>query len=164
MHLVLRSSRAKGDWSFWKPRNRKAINRIIDKFSRKYGVKVHSMANVGNHLHFQIKLSSRYGYKPFIRAVTGAISMAITGASRWNSVGAKPNLKSEKRIRATTKRSGPSLRFWDYRPFTRVVLGLRAYLKLKDYIEINRLEGEGFQRPQARFFIAWDRAKAFDSG
>jgi REP element-mobilizing transposase RayT len=138
MHLILKSLLATGEWSFWKPQNKNEIKRIISKFSNKYGIKIISMANVGNHLHFQIKLSNRYTFKPFIRAITSAIAMAITGASRWNKL---------------------DIVFWDRRPFTRVVQGFKAYLNLKDYIEINRLEGFGFQKPQARFFFAWNQLK-----
>src|ERR1700689_5388498 len=70
MHLVLKSSKAVGDWSFWKPGNKEEIRKIIRKFSNKYGIKILSLANVGNHLHFQIKLYNIHTYKPFIRAVT----------------------------------------------------------------------------------------------
>lgn len=112
MHLVLRSTRAKGEWSFRRPRNEALINRIVDKFAVIYGVRVVSMANVGNHLHLQIKLSNRFGYRPFIRAVTSAIAMAVTGVNRWtknqeNAPGQRTRKKREK--------------FWDYRPYTRVV-------------------------------------------
>jgi REP element-mobilizing transposase RayT len=145
-HLILRSTKATGVWSFSLPKNRNKIRQIISKFSQKYGIKIVSMANVGNHLHFQIKLTNRFTYKRFIRAVTSAIAMVVTGASRWNRLKTKP-----------------SDRFWDRRPFTRVVVGLRAFLNLKDYIEINRLEGFGFQKPQARFFFAWNQLKEVDT-
>src|SRR5271154_6007642 len=99
MHLILRSTKATGPWSFWKPKNKAEIQRIVSKFSQKYGIKICSLANVGNHLHFQIKLSNRFTYKPFIRAITSAIAMAVTGASRW-----KPLKKTWED------------RFWDERP------------------------------------------------
>jgi REP element-mobilizing transposase RayT len=142
LHLVLRSTKAKGGWSFAKTQNRKKIDELLRRFAKKYGVKVLSYANVGNHLHFHVKLSNRYLYAPFIRALTGAIAMAITGASRW-----KP---------------GKS-RFWDYRPFTRVVKSFRAFLNLKDYIRINRLEGCGYSRSQARFVVSSKPARAYDT-
>ncbi len=145
MHLVLRSSKAKGDWSFRRPANKLKIRQIVTKFSEKYGIKILSLANVGNHLHFHIKLSNRYTYKCFIRAITAAIAMAVSGTSRWNP------LKKE-----------PKDRFWDYRPFTRVIIGFRAFLNLRDYIEINELEGFGFQRPQAKFFLKWHQLKILD--
>jgi REP element-mobilizing transposase RayT len=135
MHLVLRSSKAVGDWSFKGKRNEFRIQSIIKKFSVKYGVRVISLANVGNHLHFQIKLTNRYTYNPFIRAMTAAIAMAVTGSSRWNP------LKKE-------------AKFWDYRPFTRIIRGFRSLLNLQDYIRVNQLEGYGNTRQQARLILA----------
>lgn len=137
MHMVLRSTLARGAWSFRK--HDRKIKDIVRKFSLKYGVRVISMANAGNHLHLQIQLSNRHTYRPFVRALTGALAMAITGASRWVN-----SLKGKK--------------FWDYRPFTRIVHGFRAFLTLRDYLHINRLEGWGYTRDQAHFLIEWDRA------
>ena len=74
MHLVLRSSRATGEWSFRRTANRKKVEGSINKFSAKFKVKVLSLANVGNHLHFHIQLTNRFTYKPFIRAITAAIA------------------------------------------------------------------------------------------
>lgn len=140
LHLILKSSVAKGTWSFRYQANPIRIKKIILKFANKYGVTVHSLANVGNNLHMQIKLSNRYGYQPFIRAVTGAIAMAITGASRWKKL---PN----------------KLKFWDYRPFSRVVIGWRALLTLNDYIEVNKWESEGYGREQARLIVKASRRR-----
>lgn len=134
IHLVLRSTKAKGPFSFKNPRNDRAIKAIVDKFSRKYGVGILSLANVGNHLHFQIKLENRQSYKPFIRAITAAIAMAVTGVSRWH----KSKLEGK---------------FWDYRPFTRVVMSYAGFLNLKSYIEINQLEGLGVDRLSAYVMI-----------
>jgi REP element-mobilizing transposase RayT len=142
MHLNLRSSKAVGQRSFRTPANEKKIAEIVGRFSKKYSIKIHSMANVGNHLHFQIKLANRFTYKPFIRAITAAIAMAITGASRW-----KP-LKKQ-----------PSDHFWDRRPFTRVVQSFKGFLNLRDYIEINQLEGLGANRSEARMIIADARVR-----
>lgn len=141
MHLVLRSSKAVGAWSFKRPHHAARIRQLTDKFAVRYGVRVFSMANVGNHLHFHLRLTNRFTYRPFIRALTAAIAMAVSGASRW-----KPLKKS------------PGDRFWDYRPFTRVVQGFRGFLGLREYIRINALEGYGYQRTQARFILAWDAA------
>ena len=184
MHLVLRSSKARGELSFWKPKNKNEIKRIISKFSGKYGVKVLSMANVGNHLHFQIKLSNRYGYFAFIRAITAAIAMAVTNVSRWNSLGSATwqralesrvnALSTGEALPATPGRSAAGSApvgahrdarsrssFWDYRPFTRVVMGLRAFLNLRDYIRVNEFEGFGFKRADAKFFLRWFDADGF---
>ena len=135
MHLVLRSAKAKGDWSFKKHDRR--IREIIEKFSNKYGVKVLSLANVGNHLHFQLKLSRHHLWNPFIRAVTAAITIAVTGNNRWNTGWSRENKG----------------KFWDYRPFTRVVQSWRGFLNLRDYLHINQLEGMGHSRQVARWIV-----------
>lgn len=119
IHLVLRSSKAKQQWSFLRQDNKHKIQMIINKFAHKYGVQILSLANVGNHLHFHIKLTTRFGYKPFIRAITSAIAIAITKRSRWNKINVK---------------------FWDYRPFTRIVFGRGGLKRIQDYIKINQLQ------------------------
>jgi REP element-mobilizing transposase RayT len=129
---VLRSTKAKGALSFLK--HRASIERILHKFSAKNGVKILALANVGNHLHLEIRLSTRHSYRAFIRAITAAIAMAVQGKSRWNKIEEK---------------------FWDYRPFTRIVLGYRVLLGLKDYIEINELEGQGIVRSKSRLALGW---------
>lgn len=134
MHLVLRSTKAVGRWSFLKPHNKKRIQEILKKFATKYGVKIISFANVGIHLHLQIKLSNRYTYKPFIRAITGAIAMAVTQASRW-----KKNILKD--------------RFWNCRPFTCVVKSLAAFRNLQNYIRLNKMEGLGIAHVEARWIL-----------
>ena len=144
MHLVLRSSKAKGEWSFLRKKNYLAIESILVRFSARHGVRILHAANVGNHLHLHIRLDSRRSYRPFIRAVTAAIMMAVTGRSRWS-----------KRVQSKGATSQPvsAQKFWDYRPFTRIVVGFRAVLGLRDYIAINRLEGSGVSRETARVLV-----------
>jgi hypothetical protein len=137
MHLVMRSSRAVGSLSFRLPKNSKCIDQILGKFSKKYSVKILSTGNAGNHLHFHIQLLYRDSYRPFIRAISSAIALAVTGVSRWNRAGDLRKMK-----------------FWDRRPFTRILSGFRDRLALKDYIEINQLEGFGNSRGDARDIIA----------
>lgn len=136
MHLILWSSKARGDWSFKKPNNERSIRAILKTFSEKYGIKIISAANVGNHIHLQVKLANRHTYRPFIRAITSAIAMAVTGINRWTKIG-----------------DGKRLQFWDRRPFSRIIQGYRAFLNLKDYIKINVLEGHGVTRENARMIV-----------
>jgi hypothetical protein len=133
MHLVLKSSKAKGAWSFTRFDNDYKIREIVERFSEKYGVKILSLANVGNHLHFHMKLSNRFTYRAFIRAVTSAITMAITGASRFKPLQEK---------------------FWDYRPFTRIIESFKDFLGVEDYLEVNSLESIGMKRGHATWIIA----------
>lgn len=150
MHFVLRSTQATGAWSF--TRHRQKIHQIIQKFGQKFGVKVHSMANVGNHLHLHLQFTSRLTYKPFIRAITAAIMMAVTKSSRWN----------QPRNVSMNSNGSRNTRFWDRRPFSRIVQSFRAQLTLKDYIAINHLEGFGYDRSEARGWV--DYLIVFESG
>ncbi len=147
MHLVLRSTKAKGQWSFLRLENGKKIRTIVEKFANKHGVKIISLANVGNHLHFHIKLSNRHSYRPFIRAITSAIAMAVTGRNRWTADAAKRDKSS------TNRSSSAAEKFWDRRPFTRIVQSYLGYLKLSDYIKLNRWEGFGVAKSQARLLL-----------
>ena len=135
IHLVLRSSKAIGAWSFRRAQNRRKVESALRKFSQRFAVRILSMANVGNHLHLQIQLTNRFTYRPFIRALTAAIAMAITGRNRW------------------TKNKAEKVKFWDYRPYTRIVVGFRALLGLRDYIRINAWEGYGYDRREAEFIV-----------
>ncbi|MGE4133979.1 MAG: hypothetical protein AB7F86_20245, partial [Bdellovibrionales bacterium] len=117
------------------PDNKKKDRSIVHKFSNKYGVRIHSLANVGNHLNFHLQLTNRHTYKPFIRALTASIAMAVTGVNRW------------------TKRSGQKAKFWDYRPYTKVVMSLRQFLNLRDYVQINQYEGYGVERATATYLV-----------
>lgn len=141
MHLVLRSTKAKGELSFLASKNKRVVEAIVSKFAKKYGVQINKFANVGNHLHLWFKLGNRHAYKPFIRALTAAIAMAVTGRSRWNR--------------------GDGTRFWDRRPFSRIIdCGFRAVQTISDYLRINQLEGSGFARDVARIIVS----KEFSSG
>ena len=135
MHLILKSSRARGDWSFSSPQNRQKTNEILEKFSRKHGVRVLDRADAGNHIHLTIQIKNRFLYRPFIQALTSALMMAITGTSRWSKpLGAK--------------------KFWDHRPYSRIVAaGKKAFETLRDYLEINRLQGRGRTREEAEFEV-----------
>lgn len=146
MHLVLRSSKATGAMSFRAPKNRRRVAEIVNKFTTKYAVKVISFANVGNHLHFHLKFANRQTYRPFIRAMTAAIAMAITGRNRWTHTKLDEN-QAKKRKGAM---GSYPWKFWDYRPFTRIVIGLRDLLGITDYLRINQLEGLGFPPDAAK--------------
>lgn len=130
MHIVLRSTLATGNWSFRK--RPQLIERLIYKYAKKYGVKVYEFANVGNHIHMHVKLGNRFTYAAFIRALTGAIALAVTGANKFKKL---------------------ARRFWDRRPYTRIVKSRRAVLNLRDYMEINELEGDGCPRQDAEAAI-----------
>jgi len=132
MHLVLRSTQAKGKMSFYL--HKKAVDQILQNFADKYQIELKSSANVGNHIHLHIKLTNRKTYIQFIRAVTAAIMMKVTGFCRDRP---KPL----------------NFQFWDRRPFTKIVSSITAFQNLVDYIQINVFESMGYTRSEARYEV-----------
>lgn len=117
LHLVLKSSAAKGKMSFLT--HKVAVDRIIVRNAKKFGVRIHDRVNVGNHLHLVLSFPSREAFQRFLKTVTGLIARHITGARKGKPFGR---------------------RFWDYTAFTRVIVGHRAYLSARNYVEKNRIE------------------------
>jgi REP element-mobilizing transposase RayT len=143
MHLVIRSTKARGEWSFLKPKNKSRIRQIIHKHAHRNQIRLESIANVGNHLHLHIQLKRNHNYQAFIRAITGAIALAVMGLKFLKTRAKKSVIKH-------------SDRFWDYRPFTIFVNTKRHILNMRDYMQINQLEGIGFNRVNARFLLAYE--------
>lgn len=119
IHLVLRSTKATGTQSFRHHSKQARVHRLIQSHCRKFGISLQQFANAGNHLHLLIRLPKRHVYPRFIRGLTGALALAQTGASKI------AKLKT---------------RFWDFRPFTRVVQSRRGYQVARDYVLLNQLE------------------------
>jgi hypothetical protein len=96
---------------------------------------------VGNHIHLSLEVSSRENYRKFIRAVSAAIMMQVTGYSRW-------------------KKAPAHFQFWDARPFSRLLTSWKEVITLKKYLELNRWEGTGVKRAEARQWLnlIWSHA------
>jgi REP element-mobilizing transposase RayT len=121
LHLVLRSSRAVGEWSFLRAKNRTQIDSILENSAKRYGIRVIGFENVGNHLHLLIQGKNRALLQAFLRTLPAKIALAITQAKRGNRVG----------------------RFFDQLVFTRVVEWGRDFLRTKRYFWKNKLEACG---------------------
>lgn len=122
MHLVLRSSKAKGQFSFGH-KNAGRVRQIVDAHCSRYGVKLIEYSNNFNHLHMLLRFPSRAVYLRFIRSITGHIALAVTKANK--NEGLKTILGGK---------------FWDFRPFTRVIRSWRGYRVALDYVTLNQLE------------------------
>lgn len=132
MHLILKSTQAKGAWSFLRPRNKAIVALAVRRYAEMFGVKIYSSANAGNHLHFHLKFHSHSMYKSFVRGLAGAIALKVTGSSKL-----KP-LKE---------------RFWTQTPYTRFVFGVTDFMRMSDYIKVNQLEGFGHSRGFAEYVV-----------
>src|SRR5205814_2068237 len=67
LHLVLKSSRAKGEWSMLSPKHEGWIEREVERVARRFRVKVYRFVNVGNHLHLLVHVTRKADFKGFLR-------------------------------------------------------------------------------------------------
>ena len=67
LHVVLRSSNARGQLSMLSPSHCNHIRNLMDRLKTRWGVSVYRYANVGNHLHLLIRAKSRSDWQGFIR-------------------------------------------------------------------------------------------------
>lgn len=122
MHLVMRSSRAKGPWSFLHRRNKAPIHGLLLDVCERYSVKLYKFENVGNHLHLIVRFASRRDMRAFLRVFGQGVMFLVTGA----------------------RKGSPKGRFFDAIAYTRVVNWGREFNTLKNYLWKNALEALGF--------------------
>lgn len=77
IHVVLWSSQAKGQKSFIRKENRILLVKTLEQTAQRFGVKIYRIGNAGNHLHLIVKLTNRFLYAGFIRALTGALALKL---------------------------------------------------------------------------------------
>ncbi|MGE0632576.1 MAG: transposase [Pseudobdellovibrionaceae bacterium] len=123
IHLVLKGTLALKKWSFRLPRNHKIISELIFQFSKAYGIRIEQKAIQYDHVHLLVRVPYRTLYKRFIRRLSGQIAMYVTDA--------RDSAKSLKK---------EGLRFFKYRPFSRVVRGWKAYKTARNYVILNEQE------------------------
>jgi Transposase IS200 like len=105
LHLVFKSSRAKGDWSLRRFKHVEHIKKLTYSLAKQNQVKIIEYANAGNHLHLLVHAKDRNGFKSFTRTLTGLIARLVTGAKKGSPIRGK---------------------FWDSLFFSRVVEWGRA--------------------------------------
>ncbi len=137
LHLVLKSKYALGSKSMLQKKNALHINFLVRKQAQKFGVKIYEFVNVGNHLHLVIRVGNRQLYSSFIRSITGLIARHVMGAERGRSLDLPCESKTSKK-------------FWEARPFTRLIAWGKDYLFVKKYMDKNRDQAAPHQH-----FKAW---------
>lgn len=154
IHLVLKSEQAIGPRSMLRPHNAKKIEVIVRYHAKASGITIYQLVNVGNHLHIVLRITNLFLYDRFIRSVTGLIARHVTNRERGEGrkfLSLAQLMKTESR--GLTAQSD-SRRFWQARPFTRLIAWGRDYTYIKNYMDKNRDQANPRQ-----YFIAW----GFDS-
>jgi len=127
IHLVLRSSRARGRWSLLTRDNARRIEKLLNACAKKHRIQVYRFVNVGNHLHLLIRttasgyLAAKQDFQGFVREFAGSIAFQVTGAKKANAKG----------------------RFWDKTLYSRLVSWGREFKRVTEYFTKNFLEARG---------------------
>jgi REP element-mobilizing transposase RayT len=127
LHVVLRSSIARGDQSMLRSKYCQPIHDFAHELAERWGVRIYRFANVGNHIHLLLKVPSRAVWRRFIRELAGGIAVIVTGARKG------AGLKKNERGRG----------FWDELVFTRIVKFGRDFFGVKNYLAKNLFEAAG---------------------
>lgn len=134
IHLVLKSDKAKGLYSFLTLKNKPLIDRILKEKGKRFGIKIAEYVNIGNHLHIKIRITSREGFQKFLIAITSLIARKITGAKKGKKFG----------------------KFWQGLAFTRVVKSAFEELQLSGYFEANRRQASHNYRERDLFLTEFN--------
>lgn len=142
LHVVLRSSKARGELSLLHPKHCNAIERHVQKTAKRCGVRVYRFANVGNHLHLLVKVPSRPAWKRFAKQLSGGIAQIVTGARKGAALNVPMN-RSVSEFKDDSLPESAQRAFWDHLLFTRIVSFGRDFNGVAKYLIKNLFEAAG---------------------
>jgi putative transposase len=135
IHLIFKANREYIRGGFRTHRRFQLLHAIVQKYSRHFWVRIEQISIQGDHIHILIRCYRRSKYLDFFRVVAGQI------AQRFQQEG----LMIRHHAMTDTPRNGEKVartqvKLWKYRPFTRVVVGWKAYKTVRDYVQLNEQE------------------------
>ena len=112
---------------------------ILKKYSVHFFVKIEQYTVQNDHIHLIIKAYQTSSLHNFCRVVAGQIAQRLQ--KEGLATVSLPGIKDETLPR--WKRQHLFTRLWKYRPYTRMVIGFKPLLILKDYLKLNEIEALG---------------------
>jgi putative transposase len=114
---------------------------MIRIYAKKFFIQIEQVSIQNNHIHLLIRTTRRSLYLHFFRVVAGQIAQTCHRFGLCSG-----HLK--KRVTDTPeeggqKTEGKKISLWKHRPFSRIVKGRRAYIIIKNYIQLNEMEATG---------------------
>jgi REP element-mobilizing transposase RayT len=134
LHVVMRSSKAKGQFSMLHPKHCNGIEKFVHKTAKRWGVRVHRFANVGNHLHLLIQVPTKEAWRCFSRELSGGIAQIVTQAQKGSAL----SRTNDPSMPESAKRG-----FWDHLVFTRIVSFGGDFQGVARYLIKNLFEAAG---------------------
>lgn len=158
IHFVLRSEWATGRYSFLVAKNRTVIGRILDRFAKKFGVRIYQKSINSNHIHLLLKITNRTLYKAFIKSISGQIASHVMEQQSFKLFQKRRHLSERGDGLPTVKSTNLKQQgFWQFRPFSRIVNWGKDFKICTSYIKQNVLEALGFVPYKARknYYSTW---------
>ncbi len=114
------------------------VKKIIQKYAKRFFVKIEQISVQHDHIHCLIRTSRRSFFHYFFRVVAGQIAQRFEqeGLLKFEQNSVVIDTPKSRSYKAKT----PPKSLWKYRPFSRVVRGYRALKIVWDYIQLNEFE------------------------
>jgi len=122
LHLVFKAQRSNLRRGYRSPLGFYICNTVIKRYAKRFFVKIEQQAICNDHIHLLVRFSKRSLGQHFLRVVAGQIAQQL-----------------EKNGFLVTDTQS----VWKYRPFSRVIVGYRAYVTVKNYVRLNEKEARG---------------------
>lgn len=138
------------------------VQQIIKKYAKRFFVQLEQVSVQNDHCHLLVRTKRRSLFHYFFRVVAGQIAqifekegmlVGVTDTQKDRQIRKQPRLKNAMRTEiasvsevtkdnssSATKKENCGTKLWLYRPFSRVIRGYKAYLIVRDYIQLNEKE------------------------
>lgn len=131
LHLVFKAHKSLlKEKSFRGHRSFSLCQRLIKRYARRFFVRIDQCSIQGDHIHLLIRCSERFFYQAFFRVLAGQIAQRLQKEGLLR-------LRDSKRVTDTPTK------LWMHRPFSRVVVGFKGLVIIKNYIQLNEQEARG---------------------
>lgn len=135
IHLVLKANRSSLNGGFRTPGSFRLVHQLLERYARKFFVKVEKISVQGDHIHLIVRIARRSLFQGFLRVFPGQIAQQFQ-VRRF--VIFRPVTDTPGGCKITLPK-----KLWQLRPFTRVVRGRRAFATVMDYVQLNEKEALG---------------------
>jgi len=161
IHLVFKANKEVLRGGFRTRRRFMLIHFLLKKYAKRFWIRIDQVSIQFDHIHLIVRAPRRAKYLDFFRVVAGQIAQRFDKEGLISFVlgnAAKADVTDTSETPKTTrdlalnrgileKKAEPlnalKLKLWKFRPFTRVVIGYRAYQRVRDYLLLNDLEAIG---------------------
>lgn len=134
LHIVFKcNSRLLRTRSLRTHQNFREIQKIFKRYSQRFHIGIEQISIQRDHIHLLIRTLRRALLLNFLRVSAGQI------AQRFQTLKFMVTDTPE----VTARRKAQKAKFWIFRPFSRLVKGLRGYRIVRNYIQLNEKEALG---------------------